>query len=122
MKVRIKGNSIRMRITKTEVFQFCKTGYIQEETQFINSTFTYALISEADVLEMTATFEDNKLTIVLPLGSIEDWENSKKVGFSNSISLTDGKKLSLLVEKDFTCLEDRGEDESENYPNPKLQH
>lgn len=122
MKVRIKGNSIRMRITKTEVSQFCKTGYIQEETQFINTTFTYALISEADALEMTATFEDNKLTIVLPLGSIEDWENSKKVGFSNSISLTDGKKLSLLVEKDFTCLEDRGEDESENYPNPKLQH
>ena len=122
MKVRIKGNSIRMRITKTEVSQFCKTGYIQEETQFINSTFSYALSSEADASALTATFEDNKLTIVLPLDSIEDWENSKKVGFSNSISLTDGKTLSLLVEKDFTCLEDRGEDESENYPNPKLQH
>ncbi|MGS0527795.1 DUF7009 family protein [Zobellia nedashkovskayae] len=122
MKVRIKGNSIRMRITKTEVSQFCRTGYIQEETQFVNSTFTYALSSQADAYAITAKFEENKLTIVLPLEGIQNWENSEKVGFGNSISLTDGKTLSLLVEKDFTCLEDRGEDESENYPNPKLQH
>ncbi|CAM4260657.1 DUF7009 domain-containing protein [Zobellia nedashkovskayae] len=111
-----------MRITKTEVSQFCRTGYIQEETQFVNSTFTYALSSQADAYAITAKFEENKLTIVLPLEGIQNWENSEKVGFGNSISLTDGKTLSLLVEKDFTCLEDRGEDESENYPNPKLQH
>jgi hypothetical protein len=26
------------------------------------------------------------------------------------------------LEKDFTCLENRAEDQSDNYPNPKLQH
>ncbi len=111
-----------MRITQTEVSQLCKTGYIQEETQFPQNTFTYALSSKADASELIANFEDNRITLVLPSETIEGWENSKKIGFSNSTSLKDGNKLSLLVEKDFTCLDDRGEDESDNYPNPKLQH
>ncbi|WP_276166592.1 DUF7009 family protein [Zobellia alginiliquefaciens] len=122
MKIRIKGNSIRMRITQTEVSQLCKTGYIEEKTQFPQNTFTYALSSMADAPELTANFEQNKITLVLPSQIIEGWENNKKIGFSNSIFLNDKNKLSLLVEKDFTCLDDRGEDESDNYPNPKLQH
>ncbi|WP_289039452.1 hypothetical protein [uncultured Zobellia sp.] len=122
MKIRIKGNSIRVRITKTEVSQLCKEGYIQEETQFVNSTFTYALSSQTGAASLTASFDNDKITLILPSETIQGWENSKKVGFSNLVPLKDGKTLSLLVEKDFTCLEDRGEDESDNYPNPKLKH
>ena len=122
MKIRIKGNSIRVRITKTEVSQLCKEGYIQEETQFVNSTFAYALSSQTRATSLTASFENDKITLILPSEMIQGWESSKKVGFSNLVPLKDGKTLSLLVEKDFNCLEDRGEDESDNYPNPKLQH
>nr|WP_231563946.1 hypothetical protein [Zobellia amurskyensis] len=111
-----------MRITKTEVSQLCKTGYVQEETHFLNKTFTYALSAKADEPTLTASFENDKITLILPLDTIDGWEDSKKVGFSNLVSLEDGKTLSLLVEKDFTCLEDRGEDETDNYSNPKLQH
>jgi len=111
-----------MRITKMEVSQFCETGYIQEKTQFLNNIFTYALSSKEGLSALTATYEDNMMTLLLPKDSIKDWESSNRVGFSNSIPLEDGKTLTLLVEKDFTCLEDRGEDETDNYPNPKLHH
>jgi hypothetical protein len=49
-----------------------------------------------------------------------NWDANDKVGFENTVSLKNGKTLHLLLEKDFTCLDDRGEDESDNYPNPKM--
>jgi hypothetical protein len=39
--------------------------------------------------------------------------DTDKVGFEN----TDGE-LHLLVEKDFTCLDNVAEDQSDNFPNP----
>ncbi|CAZ98199.1 hypothetical protein Q4603_04125 [Zobellia galactanivorans] len=121
MKIRIKGNSVRVRITKSEVTQLCKEGVVQEVTPFISGSFTYALRSQ-DVSGLTADFQDNTITVVLPQELVKDWEDNNRIGFNGSVPLGDGQNLLLLVEKDFTCIEDRGEDESDNYPNPKLQH
>ncbi|MFT6938435.1 MAG: hypothetical protein ACJA1N_002742, partial [Saprospiraceae bacterium] len=43
MKIRIKGNSIRYRLTKTEVEVFSREGYYSEETTFNGNTLVYAL-------------------------------------------------------------------------------
>ncbi len=40
-------------------------------------------------------------------------DNTDEVGFENEQG-----KLFLLVEKDFTCLDNVSEDQSDNYPNP----
>lgn len=42
MKLRIQGNSLRLRLTKTEVNTFCKTGNFEQQTRFTENTFTYA--------------------------------------------------------------------------------
>jgi len=44
---------------------------------------------------------------------IDELIYTDKVGFENA----DGK-LHLLVEKDFVCLDEVAEDQSDNYPNP----
>ncbi len=120
MKIRIKGNSVRFRLTKTEVETFSKTGSYAEITHFKSKALTYALIAKDGITELEADFVDNTITIYFPKSEQEGWAASNQVGFSNSVDWNDSSALSLLVEKDFTCLDNTVEDQSDNYPNPKL--
>lgn len=117
MKIRIRGNSVRIRLTKTEVEAFGKDGYYKEQTQFGTATLTYAL-KRSDDEQMTATFENNTITMHLPAAHADQWVNTEKVGFDALMDLGDGNELYLLLEKDYKCLDDTGEDQSDNYENP----
>jgi len=118
MKIRIKGNSVRYRLTKTEVETFCKTGYFEERTEFNNSMFTYALrVSESND-ELKAEFSGDTITMYVPRKSSQGWAESTLVGFQSTMLLENNKELFLLLEKDFACLDETTEDQSDNYPNP----
>ncbi len=118
MKIRIKGNSIRLRLTQTEVANFANNGYLEEHTEFGNSTFTYALANDAEVLNLSAKMEGAKITMQVPPDLAKNWTSTNEVGFQHKLSLNNGKELFLLVEKDFVCLDNTFEDQSDNYPNP----
>ena len=118
MKIRIKGNSIRLRLTQTEVANFANNGYLEEHTEFGNSTFTYALANDAEVLNLSAKMEGAKITMQVPPALAKNWTSTNEVGFQHKLSLNNGKELFLLVEKDFVCLDNTFEDQSDNYPNP----
>ncbi len=119
MKIRIKGNSIRYRLTKTEVETFSKTGSYQETTDFGNNVFTYVLKAKKGIDTLEASFEENTITLYLSDKEQSDWAISDRVGFNNTMDLPNGKQLSLLLEKDFVCLDETIEDQSDNYPNPR---
>jgi hypothetical protein len=118
MKLRIKGNSIRIRLTKTEVSRIATNGYLEEETLFGNNTFVYALqrVDEGDAL--TATMEQNKITMYVPSALTKDWPANNIISFEANMPLADNKTLYLLLEKDFVCLDHTNEDQSDNYENP----
>ena len=118
MKIRIKGNTIRFRLTKTEVDTLCKEGYIEEITDFGDRTFCYAVQRKA-IPTMEATFSENKLTLAISEDKVANWETNQQVGFEHAMTVGDNKTLELLLEKDFACLDERLEDQSDNYPNPK---
>lgn len=117
MKIRIRGNSVRLRLTKTEVEAFGANGSIEEQTQFGASILTYALKS-TDNEQMTASFEDNTITMYLPKPKTDEWVNTEKVGFDALMDLGDGNELYLLLEKDYKCLDNTDEDQTDNYENP----
>jgi hypothetical protein len=115
MKIRIKGNSLRYRLTRTDVDRLDKEGYLEEQTNFPGNPLIYALqLTESDVL--TSSFIDNKITLNMSHKMIAEFIQTDKVGFSNY----DGD-MDLLVEKDFTCLDNVAEDQSDNYPNPLVE-
>lgn len=118
MKLRIKGNSIRIRVTKTEVDRFEKEHYLEESTEFISGKLTYALAKDASVNELGAKMEGTKITVQVPVGIADQWTSTDEVGFQNNFNIADDKQLFLLVEKDFVCLDNTFEDQSDNYPNP----
>lgn len=122
MKLRIRGNSLRIRLTKSEVDSFGKTGYIEEQTTFLNGTLTYALQSY-DGPNMAATIFGNKITMQIPSTFAQEWATTNKVGFEYNQPLPDGSSLFLLLEKDFKCLDENiTEDQSDSYDNPLIPH
>lgn len=120
MKIRIKGNSVRFRLARTEVETFCREGFYEETTTFASNTLTYTLKAKTGIDELEADFTNNRIIIYMPQRELATWANSTRVGYDNSVDWNDASALSLLVEKDFTCLDNTIEDQSDNYPNPKL--
>ncbi len=118
MKLRIKGNSIRLRLSKSEVSKLAATGYLEEQTSFGETQFVYALQSVESANELAANLDLNKLTMFVPYILVKDWPHNNVVGFDVSKPLPDGNQLYLLLEKDFACLDHTTEDQSDNYENP----
>lgn len=119
MKLRIKGNSIRIRLSKTEVEQLCTTGRVVETTHFGNNSFSYVLLkSETDTV-LDASFNDGCITIIVPGSMIQGWYENNVVGFSHYKEIGNDEQLFLLIEKDFKCIDSEVmEDQSDNYENP----
>ena len=121
MKIRIKDNSIRLRLTQKEVARFGETGLALATTQFTaGNSFTYALQSSTTTEAIDATFERNRITIHVPKTIAKQWTSTEEVGFEAMVDNNTETGLYLLVEKDFACLMPRThEDETDNYPNPQ---
>jgi len=119
MKVRIKGDSVRMRLTKSEVDKFGQEGYLEESTHFGNGTFSYALESRKGIDKLAAELSNNKISLLVPDATREEWVNTDIVGYKNNLDIGEGKTLFLLLEKDFKCIDGEVlEDQSDNYENP----
>ncbi|MBO6532317.1 MAG: hypothetical protein JJ885_14755 [Muricauda sp.] len=122
MKIRIKGNSIRFRLTQSEVKQLSETGSIGETTELGENVFRYQVKLMPEANQLQASYIDHTILLMVPETDGKNWFHDNTVGFEHEMELPNRKKLHLLLEKDFTCLENRAEDQSDNYPNPKLQH
>jgi len=118
MKIRIKGDSIRLRLSKTEVDNFSKNGFLEERTSFCDNQFVYRMESRSDFSELSAALDGQTMTVYVPETQAKEWTSTDLVGFENNMNTGEGKTLFLLVEKDFVCLDNTLEDQSDNYPNP----
>tara|TARA_R110000868_G_scaffold161628_2_gene392311 strand:- start:14133 stop:14507 length:375 start_codon:yes stop_codon:yes gene_type:complete len=118
MKIRIQGNSIRYRLTRTEVRELQEKGIVQEQTSFIGKNFAYRVLEKEDITALEADFQNDTISLFFPKVENAKWADLERVGFANNIILDNGQTLRLLLEKDFVCLDERVEDQSDNYPNP----
>lgn len=120
MKIRIKDNAIRFRLTKSEVAELCEKGCYESRTEFNDSNFVYGVRTTEKGNSLSAEFKGHTITLYIPKKLLIGWDSNNQISFENTETLQNGKTLYLLVEKDFTCLDTRTEDESDNYPNPKM--
>ncbi|HLP32689.1 MAG TPA: hypothetical protein VK202_04395 [Bacteroidia bacterium] len=118
MKIRIKGNSVRLRLTKSEIDLFKNTGTVKEETNFGTHTLTYKLQRGGDGKDLSSTFDGTTVTVYMPEKMSDEWTSTEWVGYDNHMPLPDGQSLFLMVEKDFKCLDGTTEDQSDMFDNP----
>lgn len=122
MKIRIKGNTIRLRLTRPEVEYFGKEKNLEDAVDFGENKLFYALCSRMEAKVLTAEFKENRISLVIPDEVADEWCNTQRVGVESTIDLPNKSKLYILIEKDFKCLDNTIEDQSENYPNPLVQN
>ena len=118
MKIRIQGNSIRIRLSKTEVDKLAAIGYIEEKTSFGKNAFVYCLQKEPGVDTLAASYHNDKIAMFVPETFLADWPENNVVGFDANMPIGQNETLYLLLEKDFKCLDNTTEDQSDNFENP----
>ncbi len=118
MKLRLKGNTIRFRLSKTDVSVFSENRYIHETTDFGNKVFSYGLKMSDASEKINAEYINDSMIVNIPMNISKQWTDTNQVGLSEEMPLSDGKKLYILIEKDFQCLDETIEDQSDNYENP----
>jgi len=121
MKLRLRGNSIRLRLKRGEVGRLAAGKTLVEETQFPGSTLSYSLcLSDND--DMLASFDNGSIAISMPKEIIPEWADTDLVSLYSVITLPDDSQLVVLVEKDFSCLEPGHhrdcDDDADTYPHP----
>ena len=120
MKLRIRGNSVRMRVTKSEVENLRAGGTISESTDFGTSEakFRYEL-SVGTVQVPQAEFKDNCIRVLIPENDARVWMNSEDVSIESMQPIGVNRFLTILVEKDFACSMPReGVEDVDAFPNP----
>ncbi|MEO1262797.1 MAG: hypothetical protein AAFZ15_28575 [Bacteroidota bacterium] len=120
MKIRILGNSIRLRLSQSDVKSLAEKKYVEEKTYFGSteeSVFIYSLEIK-DTNEIRAIISANHIQVFIPNKIADNWANSDEISLENYMSIGRGLALRILIEKDFKCGTERGEDESDLFPNP----
>lgn len=123
MKIRIKDNSVRLRLDKKDLDTLSNKRAIFSTTQFPGlggqQVFSYG-IKSVQQDEIAAQYANGNITIFIPQSKTDHWINSDQVGIEDTIPLGQETNLKILIEKDFKCLVDRPhENEDHMFDNPK---
>jgi hypothetical protein len=119
MKLLLQGNSLRLRLSQSEVAQFSKTGFVEEGIQFgPGANFAYTLESMSSLSAPQAVFSNGWLRIQVPGAEATQWACSDRVSLSGEQALASGQRLALLIEKDFQCMHGGEERDLDAFPNP----
>jgi len=117
VKLRIHGNSLRLRLNQAEVAQFSKTGFVEDAIEFGPTRLAYTLEHLSSLNTPQALYHDGWLRIQVPAADAQKWITTDQVGISGEQTLADIKHLSILIEKDFQCAHSKEQDPFA-YPNP----
>jgi hypothetical protein len=120
MKLRIKGDSLRLRLTQSEVKQLVEGGVVEDRVRFgAGAALVYRLRRDSGARSIGATYVDGAVEVRLPDRAALGWCESNEVTLQGTQPAAPDAELRIVVEKDFACLTVReGEDESDNFANP----
>lgn len=120
MKLRIKGNSLRLRVSRSE-FDRLKAGSRLEETiRFApgpNATLTYLLEVDSAASGTGLHYGDRRIAVVIDENQLGTWSQPDQVGIYSKLDISSEEQLELILEKDFNCLHRSDEDQSDRFPN-----
>jgi hypothetical protein len=110
MKLRIEGNSLRIRVKKSDLETLKSQGLVRESVAFMKgSPFYYELKTDDKIKTLDASFSSGTITISIPLSISTIWMDTEHVGMENTLE----NGLFILIEKDFPCKTRTDEDKND---------
>jgi uncharacterized protein DUF7009 len=123
MKLRIKGNSIRLRLRQSDVDRLAMNGAVEESTIFGSGRgqrLDYEIRVAGDDTVVRASFDGRRIVVRVPDEMLTRWADSDQIGIY-AMQPTDQGELAVVIEKDFVCIDgDSGESQEDAFPNPAL--
>ena len=122
MKLRLRNNSIRLRLTQSDVEQFTTKGTVEDKIEFgigSGQSLVFRMKRDDSAELINAKISSNELTIVVPGAAADEWSQSEQVRMEVNQDIGNGRGLNVLIEKDFACLNPRaGGDDRDTFPHP----
>jgi len=120
MKLRIKGPTLRLRLTQGEIQALEAHSVVEERVPFAAGVdLVYRLRRDPAAREISASYEQGVVEIRVPEGAAREWCTTELVTLAHEQPLPVGV-LRITLEKDYACLAPRSdEDESDNFPHPQ---
>lgn len=119
MKLRIRGNSIRMRVSRSEVERIAAGASCEDQIRFAGGGALKYRVEVTANGPLAAVLAGTDITLRVPRAAVDRWADPAEVSIAGEQALEDGDSVSILLEKDFACLVPRaGEDDSDLFPNP----
>ena len=97
MKLRLKGNSVRLRLTRSEVMRLRDHGDVEEAADFGGGdVLRYRLQRGATPGPVAAEFRNGTVAVTVSDEAARKWTDSDEVGI-----YTQSGALTIAIEKDF---------------------
>jgi hypothetical protein len=121
MKLRILGNTLRLRLDRREIDRLGAGEKVQDTISFgPRSDLMYTIAVCRQEPPLIARFDGHSIDILIRVDQADILANTETVGLEADQFIAGETSLRILVEKDFSCLTARdGEDNSGAYDNPK---
>ena len=117
MKLRIQGNSLRLRLTQKDVAHLSAYGRVESRIEFSpGQALVYVLEGSFHAQLVEAILDCQVIRVTVSAHVITEWAESDQV----SIEAPSSAGLQLLIEKDFQCLHGRGEQDRDAYSRPLM--
>jgi hypothetical protein len=121
MKLRIKGDSLRLRVSRSELARFLRGERIEETIHFSpepEAKLTYSLENAAYDASTGVRYSAGHVTVLLSKDHVRTWSDSNQVGIYASVGIGSGNSLELVIEKDYACIDRSDEDNTDTFENP----
>lgn len=122
MKLRIRGDTLRLRLKRSEVDRLAAGAGVVEHTRFPGAVLSYRLETSGNG-DFSAHFTNGSLVVRLPQKDALEWARTDAVSLHAEQKLPGNGVLDVLIEKDFRCLDPghhrADEDDDDTFPHPR---
>jgi hypothetical protein len=118
MKLRVRHNSVRLRLGQSDVLRLRDFGECRETVYFPGGSRLEYVLLASDSRKVAVSFENGVVALAIPAAQLGGWHSSDQVGLSAEVLVEPGETLKVLIEKDFRCLSHVSEDQSDAFENP----
>jgi hypothetical protein len=123
MKLRIKDNTLRLRVSRSDLALLIEKGRVDSTVYFTGKAedkWTYALEMRSEINSATLRYQPTQVTVLVPDAEARAWAEGDQVGIYASCQLGRGQSLEILLEKDFACLDLSDAENEDTFPNPAM--
>lgn len=100
MRLRIRGNSVRLQLTKTELAKLADKGKIEDTVRFSSDQSLSYGIEVRSTGAVTAAYADGALLVALPRSRLDLWLRPGEISVEGSQPVGAGKVLQIVLETD----------------------